>query len=341
MSMDSFLAEVTRREDSKKDYMVGPRKMMMHENGLAIGIDGIGDREVLDYAHGQLATRLGIPKTYYDKTMSVPGLRAYNVNALLNVDERKTFVRTMDGSARAFLSDAFKPIDNFLVLSAALPALKEFQDLQVVSSQLSDSRMYLQVVFPRLTGEVSVGDVVQSGLILTNSEVGAGKVDVSSVIWRLRCGNGMVGQSILNTRHVGRRVGDEIQDYDIFAAETIKAELESFRLRLRDILKASMTEAAFQKTLDGFRVKAGQMIEAKKVESAVENVTRHFTMTQDEGKAILSNLWTTGERSRWGLANAVTALVHDTVVADRQYDLEKVGYEVMAMPDATWTALVA
>jgi hypothetical protein len=193
MSMDSFLAEVTRREDAKKDYLVGPRKLMMHENGLAVGVDGVGDFEVNEGAHGQLATRLGIPKTYYD----------------------------------------------------------------------------------------------------------------------------------------------------IFAAETIKAELESFRLRLRDILKASMTEAAFHKTLDGFREKAGQLIAAAKVESAVENVTKHFTLTQDDGKAILANLWDDGERSRWGVANAVTALVHDTTSSDCQYDLERTGYEIMTMPDATWASLVA
>ena len=342
MTMEEFLAEVTRREDAKKDLLVGPRKMMMDQDDSRMVIEG--EAEFLPVqlaAHGQLATRLGIPKTYYDNIARVPGLRAHNVNALLGVDNRKTFVRTLDGSARAFLSDAYKPIDNFLVLQGALPALKEHDGLQVTASELSDSRMYLQVVFPRLQGEVTVGDVVQAGVTLTNSEVGSGAVDVKSFVRRLRCKNGMIGESVLRSRHAGRRVGEDYEDYDIYSSETIRAEMESFRLRLRDILKASVSEAAFERTLNMLKEKAGQIIPGDKVEAAVENVTKRFTLTQDEGKSVLANLWGDGDRSRWGLANAVTYLVHGTKDLDRQYDLERAGYELMAMPDREFAVLVA
>ena len=40
------------------------------------------------------------------------------------------------------------------------------------SCQLTDSRMYIKVVNTRLEAEVVPGDIVQSGIIISNSEVG-------------------------------------------------------------------------------------------------------------------------------------------------------------------------
>jgi hypothetical protein len=355
--MDQFLAEVTRREDAKRDYLVTPKAMMMTDDDShmilsALGKDGRivknlgepgqeGGFGINTVAHGQIAEKLGIPKKFYDEiAVKSPGLRAYNVNALLANSTAKHLVRTMDGNIRGVLSDRFKPIDNFLVLQAALPVIRDYSDLEVVASQLSDTRMYLQLTFPRIQGEIVVGDKVQAGVILANSEVGYGAVDVKSVIFRLRCRNGMVGESVIRQYHAGRRVGEDIEDYDIFSDETMKAELESFRLRLRDILKASITQAAFEKSLISMKKAAGMELPVDAMEGVVENVTRKYNLTQDEGKKILSNLWKEKDTTRWGLANAVTALVHDTEDADRQYDIERAGYDLMVAPQASWGALV-
>ena len=340
MTMDQFLGEVARRDEAKKDFMVGPRKMFMGLGDDSISIEKQGDFGIKDTAHAHIAEKLGIPKKFYDDLPGrVPGLRAHTVNQLLSVDRTKRLVRTLDGDVRGVLSDRFKPIDNFMVLQSALPVLKEHSGMEVLASQLSDSRMYLQMTFPKLTGEITVGDAVTAGITITNSEIGAGAFDVRSFIMRLRCRNGMVGESVLRQYHVGRKAGENIEDYDIFADDTIKADMESFKLRFRDILKHSLTQATFESQLIGLRATAGQIILPKDIEGAVENVTRKYAFTQGEGKQILANLWAEKDISRWGLANAVTALVHNSDSADRQYDIERAGYDLMTLPQAGWNAI--
>jgi hypothetical protein len=338
MSMDQFLGEVSRQNEAKKDFLVGPRKMMMVGDD-ALSIEGKGDYPLNAVAHSHLAEKTGIPKRYYDDVSKVPGLRSYNVNALLGASDSRNLVRTLDGHARAILSDRFKPIDNFMVLQSALPVLREHKDIEISSSQLSDRRMYLQVSFPRLTGEVAVGDAVRAGVTITNSEVGAGSFDVRSWLMRLKCANGMVGESLLRQYHVGRKVGENIEDYNIFSDDTIRAEMVSFGLRFRDILKASLTDAAFEETLARLRLTAGQHVAGKDVEGVVENIVNKYAFTKEEGKSILSNLWGDKDLSRWGIANAVTALVHESNDADRQYDFERFGSELVTMSQGEWNQI--
>jgi len=342
MTMEQFLAEATRREDAKKDFIVRPKGMMMADTGENLLIDGVGDFKIKDTAHGQIASKLGIPKTYYDTMQAIPGLRAYNVNSWLGQDENKRLVRTLDGNVRALLSDRFKPVDNFLILQSALPVLAEHKDLQVKSSILSDSRMYLQVVFPRLQAEVKVGDAVQFGITLSNSEIGAGRINVQTFLYRLLCRNGAVGESLLRQNHVGRRIGDDVEDYDLYSDKTIQLSLDTFKSELDDILRASVNQARLESIVEKLRLAAGDVIEPKVVttEKLVENVTRKFGLNKEDGKNILANLWSGNDLSRWGIANAVTALVHEEKSTDKQYDLEQAGYSLMTLAPSEWKALV-
>lgn len=340
MSMDQFLAEVARREESKADYVVSPRKMMVESDDATLVIEKAGSFKLNNIAHAQFAGKFDIPKKFYDELPSrVPGLRSTLVNGLMSADTERRMVRTLDGEARALVSDRFRPIDNFLVMQAILPVFAKHPDMEVVSLQLSDTRMYLQVVFPRIAGEVAVGDIVQSGVIITNSEVGMGSQDVRSIVWRLRCRNGMVGESIMRKYHVGRRVGDDDEDYSIYTDETIKAELKSFQLRLRDTLKSAITQANFNQQLSKLVATTKDELPPN-VEGLVENVTKHYSLTKEEGKKVLSNLWKGKDNTRWGLVNAITAVAHDSDDPDRQYDMERTGHDLVVIGKHGWEELI-
>ena len=65
--------------------------------------------------------------------------------------------------------------------------------------------MYIKAVNPRLQAEVSPGDIVQAGVIISNSEVGLGSVSIQPLIYRLVCSNGMVvNEAAARRNHVGR-----------------------------------------------------------------------------------------------------------------------------------------
>ena len=101
-------------------------------------------------------------------------------------------VRTIDGTARAFLSNRYRRIDNLDIAGIVLPVLQEMEGMHFESCQLTDSRMYIKVVNTRLEAEVVPGDIVQSGIIISNSEVGLGSVSIQPLVYRLVCSNGMV-----------------------------------------------------------------------------------------------------------------------------------------------------
>jgi hypothetical protein len=81
----------------------------------------------------------------------------------------------LDGTARAFLSDRYQPFDNDLVASAALETLQDVAPGMVVqSADLTPTKLYIKASFPAIQREVKKGDVVESGVLISNSEVGAG-----------------------------------------------------------------------------------------------------------------------------------------------------------------------
>ena len=331
-SLVELAEEVQRIEEAKQDYLYPAKSLTMIDDEY-LSLPKTDGLKITDNAHQQIAQKLDIPKKYYDKMASVPGLRTHNVNTWFRESESKNLVRTVDGKARAFLSDRFKPIDNFLVLNGFLPVVKDME-MTIKSCTLTENKMYLQVIFPQIHDEIEVGDVVALGAILQNSEVGRGAFDVRTFIERLKCKNGMVGQSVLRQYHAGRRIGDEIEDYDIFKDDTIQAELVSFQKRMRDILSSVVSDLYFQNAVNKMRIANGQQIED--IPETIGNVTRKYNLSQDEEKNVLKNIIADGNTTRWGLANGITALAHEIEDAERQYEVEKIGYDIIELSKSEW-----
>ncbi|MFA4971781.1 MAG: DUF932 domain-containing protein [bacterium] len=336
-TLTALAARIEEVERSKQDYLVHTRAMEMDgDNTLVITPNGHTESfGIGEVAHSQIAARLAIPKAYYDRMPQVPGLRAYTVNAWLGAQNEKRLVRTLDGNARAYLSDSFKPYDNFDVLSALLPTLKEHTNLKVWAQALTEKRMYLQVLFPNIAGEVKPGVLVAAGLVISNSEVGCGAVDVRSFLLNYVCSNGAVAESLLNKYHVGRRVEDA--DYGIFRSDTVEADVKAFQLKLRDIVSTALDEARFQKKLAQMKGAAEDRINDPV--KLIEKVTRRFGLSEAEGTKVMNNLITGGDPTRWGLSNAITALAHEIESPDRQYDAESTGWDVVALSPSEWEVL--
>lgn len=336
-SLTDFAAEIERAEQVKNDYLVPGASLRMIDDNF-LGIEGAEENlSINSYAHSQIASKFGIPKKYYDEMSKIPGLRTHNVNSWIGENPAQShFVRTLDGKARAVLSNSYRPIDNFDVLSSFLPALQGL-DVQVKSSALSETKMYLQMVFPKNEREVTVGDIVQQGLILTNSEVGAGAVDIKHVIWRLRCSNGMIGESVMRKYHIGSRL--DSSQTEIYKNDTIKAELESFKLRLRDILEDAISETRFIEQVQKLQLAVEDKI--PEVTKTVQNVTKRFGLSEKMNDRIIENMVNEGNLNRYGLANGLTFLAHSLEDPDRQYEVEKYGHQIIMMKRDEWGKFIA
>ena len=335
LTYQTLTDKVVSQEKSKADYLVPAKDMTMYQDDSVIF--DTAQYMMNKTAHSQLAARLQIPHQFYERIASYQELRTDVVNRLLSEDQRTFFFRTHDNVGRAILSDRYKPIDNTDVLAAAAPVLRDMQ-LQFMSADITETRMYLQITFPGMEGEVEVGDTVRYGLTITNSEVGMGMVRVSPTLWRLVCANGMVRQTEIKHRHVGRQM-EMGEDYGIYRDETLLADQKAFRLKLQDTIQMSVNEAFFEDLLGKARSANAEPI--KEVAKTVKNVTQHFQMEAVREEDMMNALAIEGSPTRWKVANAVTGLCHKTESSDAQFEYEKIGAEIIDMKETEWNRLAS
>ena len=342
-TLQELAIELDRQQAVKKDMIVdmGALSMDPGDTGLALQVTGgsmAAQYGINDIAHRQIGQTLKIPALYYDRMRTeYPELLAQNVNGwFARTPDTKRMLRTMDGTARALLSDRYRRIDNFEVASAVLPIISGMDGASVESCELTESRMYLKVVNPRVTAEVKKGDIVQAGIIISNSEVGMGSVNVSPLVYRLVCSNGMIAQDgAVRKYHVGR-ANESGEDFSIYRSETIEADDKAFLMKLEDSVKAAVDQARFAAIVDKMREATETTMEAKVVPQVVELASKEYGITEAEGKGILGHLIAGGDLSLYGLANAVTRQAQDVESYDRSTELEATGYKIITMAPALW-----
>ena len=345
-TLQELAMELDRQQAVKKDMIVdmGALSMDPGDTGLALQVTGgsmATQYGINDIAHRQIGQTLKIPALYYDRMRTENiGLLAQNVNGwFARTPDTKRMLRTMDGTARALLSDRYRRIDNFEVASAVLPIISGMDGASVESCELTESRMYLKVVNPRVTAEVKKGDIVQAGIIISNSEVGMGSVNVSPLVYRLVCSNGMIAQDgAVRKYHVGR-ANEGGEDFSIYRNETIEADDKAFLMKLEDSVKAAVNQARFAAIVDKMREATEATMEAKVVPQVVELASKEYGITEAEGKGILGHLIAGGDLSLYGLANAVTRQAQDVESYDRSTELEATGYKIITMAPALWRSL--
>lgn len=204
---------------------------------------------------------------------------------------------------------------------------------------MTDDRMYIKVVNPRIQAEVVPGDIVQSGMLISNSEVGLGGVVVQPLIYRLVCTNGMVVNAAgEKRRHIGR-IQNFSENRELFRDETLKADDRAFMMKLRDIVSATVDQTQFDKVLDIMRQAKQVPITGTDVPKVVELTGKHIGFGEKEGAGILSHLIAGGDLSLYGLSNAVTRFSQDVKSYDRATELEAAGYDVLTLSPAIWKSI--
>jgi hypothetical protein len=178
-----------------------------------------------------------------------PALLDRNVNTWLQSEEERRMLRTLDGQVRAVLSDRYRRLDNFDLAESVLPILQQLPEVRFESVELTETKMYLKCITPRLKYEMAPGDVVQAGVVISNSEVGQGTLSVQPLLFRLVCSNGLIAADrSLRKTHVGRALGGEDERIQVYQDDTLRADDKAFFLKVRDVVQAAVSEATFRQT---------------------------------------------------------------------------------------------
>lgn len=345
--LNSFAAALATEAEAHADYIADTRQITMlgtEELSIPVGDDGTAEEfGITQHAHRQIGTHLGIPAKFYDRLRETPELRGLldtNVNRLLRHQPARRMVRTAHGNARAFLSDRYRRRDNFELVEHVLPILAGIPDVEFDGLGVTDTRMYLTALSPRVRGTIKEGDDVQAGVRITNSEIGLGALKVEPIVFRLVCSNGMVAGRALRAFHVGRQAEVLEDAYRVFTDETMRKDDEAFFSKVADVVRAAVDDVTFGRIVAQLREAAtGEpMVDPL---DAVEKLGQRLTLAEDEQRSVLRHLIEGGDLTRWGAINAVTRAAQDVESMDRSMELEELGGSVLDMPDREWRALAA
>lgn len=343
LSLSDMARELERRQESKRDFIADTRKLeilpagdqvvLSNGNGAVIGNFGINK-----HAHRQLGEHLQIPAKFYDRLRTDhPDMLASTVNALLHREPSRQMVRTLDGNMRAFLSDRYRPLDDADLANAVLPELMNLPEIRIESTQFTETRFYLKAIFPRVQAEVRKGDVVQAGIVISNSEVGAGSLQVMPLVFRLVCLNGMIAQDYGQKRyHVGRRAeGDSESAFELFSDTTKKLDDAALWSKVRDTVRGVLKEEVLHAIVKRMQEATQQRLEGD-VQEIVEITAQRFNYAESTKSGILRHLIEGGDLTRYGLMNAITRQSQDESDYDTATKLETDGGTLIELPQSEW-----
>ncbi|WP_371371021.1 DUF932 domain-containing protein [Sporomusa aerivorans] len=337
-SIIQLAQELDRQRQARKDYMADTRSLYVKTNGgrsqLTIHLDDAAESFLLnELAHKQLAERLQIPQKYYHKMrFEYPSLLDENVNSWLGKNPERRMIRTLDGQVRAFLSDRYRRLDNLELADAIFPLIQDMKTTEIVSSEITETHMYIKIINKRLKAEVAVGDVVQAGLVISNSEVGLGSLKVEPLIFRLVCKNGLIIKDYAQKRyHVGKQIENDDSAYEIFSDETLAQDDKAFFMKVQDTVRVAIDESKFRLSVEKLRVTMQESTGSDPVK-AVEVLADRYMLNQGERGSILRHFIMGADNSRYGLINAVTRASQDVDDYTRATELERLGGELLALP---------
>lgn len=341
-SIVELAQELARRSGTKIDMVAATDSLYVEPEAKNITVRAATERTfpMTDLFASQAAGWAGIPAVYAEQMRAkAPALLAVNLNEWFRNEATvaRRMIRVLDDNARAFLSDRYRRIDNEDVAEAVLPVLLESPEIRVVSCDVTDRRLYLKALFPKVEAEIKVGDAVQAGVMITNSEVGLGALSVQPLVYRLACSNGMVSQDAgISRYHVGRKVdGDGARVHELFRDETLAADDHALMLKLQDVVRAASSEASFGVLVDKMR-EATIGPHVQKPVAAVEILAKSVGLLEAEKGSVLENLIRGQDYSRWGMLNAVTAVANEHASYDRATELESLGGRILNLPAADW-----
>ena len=358
MQLQELATEIQRQARAKVDYLADTTDLEISLDRTGEGpvpqmfIRGAGFHGMTKHLHSQLSERLKIPAAYYKLMLEeAPDLLAHNINHWFETKPARRMVRTLDGDARAFLSNRYRPLDNHDLADAVLPVLTQ-GGVSVHSAQITPEKLYIKAVLNdvQVTVEPPPGAPARSrpvrvspGIVIQNSEVGMAQLQVLPAIHDQTCFNlATWARAALQQVHLGKALGG--------GGDQVLAYLSDDTKRLSDAALWSAVKDTAQGALHPqgkvFQDILGQLGGAMadslgdNLQRPVERLAKSENLTEGEQQGILAFLVDGGDVSRWGLSSAITRYSQDVEDYGRATELEELGGEVVALSRLDFRHLV-
>ena len=368
-------AELDRQREAKKDFLWDAARMAVEvmdppesstrfrrarrAGAVRLWLEGHGGFNLTWHSHWHLRKWVGIPAKYYDRMLlTAPRLLEENVNHWLKTQRGKLVVRTLDGTARAVLSDRYRPLDNFDLVETVVPAMKE-AEAHVVSCELTPTQLYLKAVVPGLREELwpegvkpkwgrgnHLVHVLQPGVVVSNSEIGEGALSVSSATHTVNCSNlavwGSGPATAWKKHHVGRRLatgtGKDPEVWKWLKDGPRPPSDAAVWAQVRDLVHQALQVERFRELVAAVKKSLGHRIVGDP-EEAVEVLTTQHRLTEQERRHCLQHLIDGGDLSQYGLHQAVSRMAQDVSSYDRASELEQLSGTIVQLEGEDWARI--
>ena len=89
-----------------------------------------------------------------------PAFLDKNINCWLMKNPERRMLRILDGKLRIFLSDRYRRMDNMELMDHVLLIIAEIKGCEIISCDITETRLYLKVLNKTIKAELVLGDVV-------------------------------------------------------------------------------------------------------------------------------------------------------------------------------------
>ncbi len=301
----SIVADVSRNHH---DIAVQSGELEVEEDTGLLAIRGVRELGLKPLALSQLGSKFGVPGAYLAKCPTE--LRAENLNHWIRENGYRRLLLRCDGdSVRAVLSEKYAPVDHSRVLNWLSESFGEFSTLRF---ELSEEQMLVQFVGNegRTFGR---SDDLTPGISIRNSEVGLACVELSGLIYRRICLNGLIlsgKQSNWRRRHIGdSRFGDQVRE------------------AIRNLQGAASDSMSRFAGLQGIKV--------DDMPGMFDRVVQKFELTKVQHEAINTAFNIEPGESLYAGVNAITRAGNaETLDLDSRRQLQEVGGRMLALAEA-------
>lgn len=370
------LAALLQEQHARKVDVVAPAHKFRMEDGVLVvsGADADITDEGVTRTDGRyvptavfdegVAEKLGVPLAYVRRMRSERvDLYDANINGWLHgtadtvsdapfvgADPRKFLLRCFRGDdsdhgvARAFLSDTYRMIDSFDVLTSVLSGIRDAGvDVDIANCDLTDRRMYVRVRAPQVnalaptllagyrspfTGASgSENPTVFAGFRVDNSETGGGAFRITPEITVEVCTNGMtITKDALRNIHLGSRMDEGVVRW---SSETQEKNLALVTSQTKDAVTTFLDVAYVEAKIAEFEEVSGKPI-ADPAED-IKILGKRLAFDEETTKGVLDFFIKGGQVTAGGVMQAVTAYAQTVGDADKAHEIADLGVRALEL----------
>tara|TARA_R100000742_G_C4277864_1_gene100082 strand:- start:323 stop:1468 length:1146 start_codon:yes stop_codon:yes gene_type:complete len=322
--------------------------------GYSVTLDG-GDKgyefTANDHFIGQMSSYWTGMKPY-GRMLNETGqneLLVHNINKQLSRTEGGALIRTTatptDGgsynTARAFLSDRYKIVDDNDVFDVALPIIGEHSDtFRSLGGRRTDTNTHTKFITREPIAQIGKREMF-AGFELSNSEVGLGSASFKAIFFDNFCENGCTFGNIKLFQASFVHKGAKLQtDFGpVFGDEFKLAETAAVRSCIAEATRRAL-DTKYHDQIAEIIERGHKRKVTGDVATVLKEVGKRVGLTETEREQSLL-MMDESEAHAYGVQAAITKLAQDASSYTRRSKLEEAGGKVLELTDSAWNAVAS